>query len=76
MQELALCFSILLSGISLGSLAFVLYDSNLKRAWYLKQLEDLRELMQASEKASLSFAEKMLQLDEKISAIEFRNFRK
>lgn len=76
MQEIALCFSILLSGISLGSLAYVLYDSEQKRKWYTVQVKDLKALMDAQEKSALSFAEKILQLDEKINTLEFRNFRK
>jgi hypothetical protein len=71
MQEVALCFSILLSGILIGFGVIVFLEIRESKALYRAKLADLEAIMKAASDANMSIADKILQIEEKLNTMEF-----
>lgn len=70
MQEIALTLSIFLSGACLGAMAYVVHAAERSRKWYEEECRKIEAIMKASEQSHLSFAQKILSVEEKLDFLQ------
>lgn len=70
MQEIALTLSIFLSGASIGAMAYLLQDAHKRKKWYEEECRKLEAIMKAAEQSQLSFAQKILSVEEKLDFLQ------
>lgn len=71
MQEIALCFSILLSGFIIGFGGLMFAELREVKELYKKKMVEVDQLMKVASEANLSITSKILDLEQQLSTMEF-----